>query len=128
MLIIILAVIAVLAIFSYFKAEVWFKWLILIFGICFVAEALFILGWYRDNKEVRNLPILEKEKATIEQQITNIEKELLQGNLTEEKLDSILETYEEMQIKLQYTNDRIENNKSWLEEGRENMESIIFLK
>lgn len=77
MLIKILAVVAVLAIASWFKAKVWFKWLILIFVICCVAEFSFILTWHGNNVATKDISIYKKENATIEQQMAEIKKELL---------------------------------------------------
>ncbi len=129
MLIKILVVVAVLAIISYFKAKVWFKWLILIFGVCCFAEILFIGGWHLKNITYpKKLSICEKENATIEQQITDIKEELLQGNINEERLDIILEKYWELQSKNESNSEAIEDYQFWIQEGREFFESVIFLK
>lgn len=128
MLIKILAVVAVLAIVSYFKAKVWLNWLILIFGTCCLAEFLFIFGWYCNNTASKDFPIYEKANATIEQQIADIKEELLQENMNEERLDIILKEYYELENKLEFNNKKIEDYKSWIEEEQQNIESIIFLK
>ncbi len=129
MLIKILAVVAVLAIASWFKAKVWFKWLILIFVICCVAEFSFILTWHGNNVATKDISIYKKENATIEQQMAEIKKELLQGNMmSEERLDIILEEYQELEKRYEHNNEIIEDYVFWLENGSKNIESIIFLK
>ena len=130
MLIKILIVIGILGVISYFKEKVFFKWLwlVLIFGVCCLTEALFIFVWYCNDNIAKDIPIYEKENEKIEQQITEIKKELLRGNLTEEKLESILETYSELESKRQDIDRIIEDSKSWLESERENIEAVIFLK
>lgn len=128
MLIKILAVVAVLAIASWFKAKVCFKWLILIFGICCLTEFLFVFGWYCNNTASKDFPIYEKANATIEQQIADIKEELLQENMNEERLDIILKEYHELENKLEFNNKIIEDYKSWIEEEQQNIESVIFLK
>lgn len=129
MLIKILAVVAVLAIVSYFKAKVWLNWLILIFVICCVAEFSFILTWHGNNVATKDISIYKKENATIEQQMAEIKKELLQGNMmSEERLDIILEEYQELEKRYEHNNEIIEDYVFWLENGSKNIESIIFLK
>lgn len=129
MLIKILAIVAVLAIISYFKAKVYFKWLILIFGICCLTEFLFVGGWLGKNiMYPKELSICEKENATIEQQITDKKEELLQGNINEERLDIILEEYWELKSKSVSNTKAIEEYQFWIQEGREFFESVIFLK
>lgn len=48
--------------------------------------------------------------------------------MSEERLDIILEEYQELEKRYEHNNEIIEDYVFWLENGSKNIESIIFLK
>ncbi len=127
MLAYILVVLFILIIISRFKAKYLTKWLVILLGIVVFYEAVAFMVWLSNIKKPEELVECKNVSKTLEGQKNNLKKELLQGNvLTEEELDVILENYLELEKQIESNNEKIEDCQSWIEGGRERLESVIF--
>lgn len=124
---ILLVVLVLTLVLKFTSKKAWFKRMLFYFVILIVVECFALFEWFGHRNDRMVFDDIQNSNEILEEQMDHLKKEMM-GNLSEERLEVVLETYDELKEQKIINEEKIEECRYWFENRYRKLRFVLFFQ